>query len=292
MNRAGSGFRQQSYRALFGALCMLAGNAAPAAGGLQLSDYGTSGLHPQDNTYSTGLRPPHSRNSVEIAWSRAGSLSAFTQIERRFGVARHPALAGAVLEDMRVTRTGLRGRLGTLALEQQWVVRPLLHAHSPAFDPALRGVPGSHPVDELGRTMSWTSPRLGAWDVAAAYSEGPRNWLSAVPSERSIVGTLSYHRGGLTLSGASDGAREWNLFGRYAEGRNTWRLMLARAEGDDDPVLHFGFDHRYSRALTFFAEFHREDEGAYVTSLRRSHPGFNPVIRGGRGIMTGLRYDF
>lgn len=290
MNRAGSGFRQLSSRTFAAGLGLLVTSAASAAGGLQLSDYGAPGLHPPD--IYTGLRLPHSRSGLDLAWNSRGDLSAFAQIERPFGAVRYPTFTAAGPEELRVTRTGLRGRLGTLALEQQWVTRPPLPAYSPAFEHALRATPGSQPVDPLGRTVSWTSPRFGAWNVAAAYSEGPRNWLSAAPSERNMVGALSYHRGGLTLSGASDGAGEWNLLGHYTEGRNTWRLMLARLDGDDDPILHFGLDHRYSRALTFFAEFHREDEGAYGISLRRGYSGFNPAIRGGRGIMTGLRYDF
>lgn len=287
MNRAG--FRQLPPRMLVAGLGLFAATTALAAGGLSLHDYRAPHFDPPD-TY-TGLRLPHSRSGLDLTWNRRGNLSAFAQIERPLGTRYPAAFAGSGLEQLNVTRTGLRGRFGTLALEQQWAPRQSPASHSPAFGHLGYGA-DTQPIDHLGRTISWSSPRFGAWNVAAAYSDTPYNgWSSATPDRR-MIGALSYSQGGLTLSGASGGARDWNLLGRYTEGRNTWRLMLARVEGDDDPILHFGLDHRYSRALTFFAEFHQEDEGAYITSLRRGYSGFNPAVRGGRGIMTGLRYDF
>jgi hypothetical protein len=290
MNRVRSGFRRLLPCTLIASLGLLASPPLLAAGGLALGQYGTIGLDTPD-TY-TGLRLPHARSGLDMAWSGRGSLSAFAQIERPFGASPYPsAFAATGLDDLRVTRTGLRGNFGTLALEQQWGPREPMAAHSPAFHRTLYAR-GPQPVDRLGRSVSWTSPRFGGWNLAAAYSDTPRGWLAPEPSERRMVGAVSYSQGGLTLSGASGGASDWNLLGRYTEGRNTWRLMLARVEGDNDPILHFGLDHRYSRALTFFAEFHQEDEGVYITSLRRGYSGVNPAIRGGRGIMTGLRYDF
>lgn len=107
-----------------------------------------------------------------------------------------------------------------------------------------------------------------------------------------MFGAVSYRWGGLTLSGASNGSRDWNLLGSYTEGRNTWRLMLTRFEDERDAILQFGLDHRYSRALTFFAAFQHDDDGVELPTLRRNPAGIDSGIRSGRGIMTGLRYDF
>lgn len=192
------------------------------------------------------------------------------------------------VDTMRIARLGLRGGFGTLAVEQQWLARAELTAtafQAPEYD-RLR-----YADSNTGHTLSWTSPRLAGWSVGASYAQGLQQWQYGPSTGNRMFGAVSYSRGGLTLSGASNGASDWNLLGSYTEGRNTWRLALTRFDGDDEPVLRFGLDHRYSRSLTFFAAFQHEDDDA-EPALRQRSFGMDSGIRSGRGIMTGLRYDF
>lgn len=199
-----------------------------------------------------------------------------------------PVFARSHPQDLQVTRIGLRGSFGTLAVEQQWLSRTDIPATAAFHAPLKHRLEHAMPA----HTLSWTSPSHAGWSVGAAYAHGSRHWLYDTPGEGRIYGAVSYRQGSLSLSGASNGARDWNLLGSYTEGRNTWRLMLARFEGEGEPMLQFGLDHRYSRALTFFAAVHHDDDGAALTDLRRRHSGTDSGIRSGRGIMTGLRYDF
>lgn len=195
--------------------------------------------------------------------------------------------------EMRTARVGLRGSLGSFAIEQRWLGAP--GTHQLALDPLTRhqlALASRHGLAHSAG-MSWASPSLRGWSVGASYLRGgPPGWLLPAREDGRFYGTVSFTSGALAVSGSSAGNGDWNLLGRYTEGRNTWRLMLGRSEGYGEPVLNFGLDHRYSRALTFFAELHAEDEGAYVLPARRGYAGFNPEVRSGRGIMTGLRYDF
>ena len=273
-------------------LCLLA-----AGVGLLVAGPGRAaeGLHAQDFSSPThavstavGLRPSVGTTGLAVPASY-GTLSAFTQFESRLDFSRHPAIVSdSGLQQLRITRTGLRGSFGTLAIEQQWLASTLAPSAA-RFDPP-HSLRLQHPT--TSHTLSWTSPSRAGWSLGASYTRGLQPWQYGVATSNRLFGAVSYSRGGLTLSGASNGAQDWNLLGSYTEGRNTWRLTLSRFDGDDDPALQFGLDHRYSRALTFFAAFHHDDDGAEPAGLRPRSIGLDSGIRSGRGIMTGLRYDF
>lgn len=192
--------------------------------------------------------------------------------------------------DMRVASVGLRGGFGSLSIEQQWLPPLELTAATALQMPLFERI--RHNGGASGHTLSWSSPRHAGWSIGASYAQGLQQWQYGPSTDNRMFGAVSYSSGGLTLSGASDGAHDWNLLGSYTEGRNTWRLALTRFDGDDDPVLQFGLDHRYSRALTFFAAFQHDDDGPEPTRLRQRSFGIDAGLRSGRGIMTGLRYDF
>lgn len=87
-------------------------------------------------------------------------------------------------------------------------------------------------------------------------------------------------------------ARAFNLYGDYTRGKNTWKLMLADVEAYGETVIHAGLDHRYSEALTLFAEYYQEQETAALTGKQEGLAGFDAAISGGRMFAVGFRYSF
>lgn len=192
--------------------------------------------------------------------------------------------------DARQTGIGLRGRFGSLGIEPLW--QPRHDARHLAADPLLRHRMSLYPNGPAGTAVDWSRPMSPQWSVGAAYVDLPTDpWHTGQRPDARLVGTVGYRNGGLSLLGASSGAGDWNLLGRYTEGRNTWRLMLGRGRGSGEASLNFGLDHRYSRALTLFAEFHHDDAEDAIP-FRYDRLGIQPGPRNGRGILTGLRYDF
>ncbi len=178
-------------------------------------------------------------------------------------------------------------------------------------------------VGGFGVAASWSAPhgnKLSTariddrrWQATASWNDGPLTIAAGLDDRGNADGyrdrlygltttwqreawylAFKYERTDTNVPGAfyGDDQQAYNLLGAYTRGRNTWKLMVARVEGYGEDTVHFGVDHRYSDALTFFAEFYSESETAAITDRRRGLDRYDATVSGGRALSLGLRYDF